>query len=244
MSRPFKFKHFTIQQELNAQKVGSDSMLLGASIEGEFKRILDIGTGTGILALMLAQKNVESMITAIESDLTSLNEALINFNSSKFSHQFLAVHARLQEFGAMEKFDLIVCNPPYFENAFLSSNEDRNRARHNNDLPVHELYEYAAELLNEQGEMAIVIPTDEEYNHLKRAAHEGLFPYKILRTVKEAGGFKRSLITYSFNDDIEPTLSQLLVKSTQNEYSDAYIELTKDFYFKDLKKIQSEVKDD
>ncbi|NOQ75889.1 MAG: methyltransferase [Crocinitomix sp.] len=239
MSRPFKFKHFTIQQESNAQKVGSDSMILGAWIEGKFERILDIGTGTGILALMLAQKNSNATITAIEPDLPSLNEAHLNFKASKFSHQFLAVHARLQEFGAMEKFDLIVCNPPYFENAFLSSNDDRNRARHNDDLPVHELYENTAELLDEHGEMAIVIPSDEEYNHLKRAAIEGLFPSKILRTIKEDGSFKRSLIIYSFNGDNEPELGELLVKNAQNQYSDAYIELTKDFYWKDLKKIQS-----
>ncbi len=239
MSRPFKFKQFTIQQEANAQKVGSDSMLLGASITGNFNRILDIGTGTGILALMLAQKNPSATVTAIEPDLASLNEAHLNFKASQFSSQILAVHARLQEFGAMEKFDLIITNPPYFENSFLSLDNDRNRARHTNDLAVHELYEYSSELLAEEGSLAIVIPADEEYNHLKRAAHEGLFPSKISRTIREDGTFKRSLITYSFDDTIEPNLSELIVKDADNKYSDAYIELTKDFYLKDLKKIQS-----
>lgn len=238
MSRPFTFKQFTIHQEVNAQKVGSDSMLLGAWIEGEFNRILDIGTGTGILALMLAQKNPNATITAIEPDSASLDEAHLNFKSSKFAHQFLAVHARLQAFGAMEKFDLIVCNPPYFENAFLSANEDRNRTRHTNDLPVHELYEYATDLLTEDGFLAIVIPSDEEFNHLKRAAHEGLYPVKILRTIREDGTFKRSLITFSFHDGINPDENDLLVKNGKNQYSDAYIALTKDFYLKDLKKIQ------
>jgi tRNA1Val (adenine37-N6)-methyltransferase len=238
MSRPFAFKQFTIQQEVNAQKVGSDSMLLGAWIEGNAERILDIGTGTGILALMLAQKNPAASITAIEPDLASLNEAHDNFKSSKFSNQILAVHARLQEFGAMEKFDLIVCNPPYFENSFLSKDEDRNRARHTDDLAVHELYEYAADLLTEFGQLAVVIPSDEEYNHLKRAAKEGLFPSKVLRTIREDGSFKRSLISFSFNEEVEPNISDLLVKNGKNQYSDAYIELTKDYYLKDLKKIQ------
>lgn len=238
MSRPFTFKQFTIHQEANAQKVGSDSMLLGAWIQGKFNRILDIGTGTGILALMLAQKNPTATVTAIEPDLESLNEAHANFQSSKFSHQFLAVHARLQEFGALEKFDLIVCNPPYFENSFLSKNEDRNRARHNDDLAVHELYEHAADLLTESGKLAIVIPSDEEFNHLKRAALEDLFPSKILRTIREDGTYKRSLITFSIDDSIDPKTNELLVKNKKNQYSDAYIELTKDFYLKDLKQIQ------
>ena len=238
MSRPFTFKQFTIHQEANAQKVGSDSMLLGAWIQGKFNRILDIGTGTGILALMLAQKNPTATVTAIEPDLESLNEAHANFQSSKFSHQFLAVHARLQEFGALEKFDLIVCNPPYFENSFLSKNKDRNRARHNDDLAVHELYEHAVDLLTESGKLAIVIPSDEEFNHLKRAALEDLFPSKILRTIREDGTYKRSLITFSIDDSIDPKTNELLVKNKKNQYSDAYIELTKDFYLKDLKQIQ------
>ena len=239
MSRPFAFKKFTIQQKINAQKVGSDSMMLGAWIEGSFSRILDIGTGTGILALMLAQKNPNAMVTAIEPDLDSLNEALLNFKTSIFSHQFLAVNARLQDFGTMEKFDLIVCNPPYFENSFLSADEDRNRARHNDDLAVHELYECSAELLSEDGELSIVIPSNEEQNHLKRAAFENLFPKKILRTIREDGTFKRSLITYSFKDELTPEISSLLVKNGQNRYSSAYIKLTKAFYLKDLEKIQS-----
>lgn len=239
MSRPFAFKEFTIQQKVNAQKVGSDSMLLGAWIKGDFRRILDIGTGTGILALMMAQKNTNASITAIEPDLDSLNEALSNFKSSKFHNQFLAVHARLQDFGALEKFDLIICNPPYFENAFLSRDEDRNRARHTDDLAVHELYESASELLAENGEMAIVIPTDEEQNHLKRAAIEGLFPIRILRTIRADGTFKRTLITFSFQETEEPEVSHLMVKDGQNRYSSEYIQLTKPFYLKDLEKIQA-----
>lgn len=239
MSRPFAFKEFIIEQEVNPQKVGSDSMLLGAWIRGEFKRILDIGTGTGILALMLAQKNKFAAVTAIEPDLVSLNEAHSNFQSSKYANQFLTVHARLQEFGTPEKFDLIVCNPPYFENAFHSQDKDRNRARHNDDLATHELYDYSADLLTEHGQLAIVIPSDEEYNHLKRAENENLFPLRILRTIREDGSFKRSLITFSFDDRIEPEITKMMVKNRQNQYSEAYIELTQDFYLKDLKKIQS-----
>lgn len=234
MSRPFRFKQFTVKQAINAQKVGTDSMLLGAWVTGNFERILDIGTGTGILALMMAQKNPTADITAIEPDLASLNEAKDNFNASTYSDRMLAIHAPLQTFGSMEKFDLIISNPPYFENAYLSDDLERNRARHTDQLPVYELYEYAAELLADNGEFYVVVPYDEESNHLSRAGHEDLYVKKLLRTRRPDGKYKRSLICFSFeeNDTISP--ETLLVKSADNKYSTAYIELTKDFYAKDL----------
>ena len=233
MSQPFKFKHFTILQESNTQKVGTDSMLLGAWVTGKFNRILDIGTGTGILALMMAQKNPEASITAIEPDLESLSEAQINFSHSTFKNQLLAIHTPLQSFGAIDKFDLIITNPPYFENSFLSEDTDRNRARHTNDLPIHELYGSAAELLTDNGSLAIVIPSDLEYEHFKRAAFEDLFPFKILRTISPNGNFKRTLIQFSF-EDTEPIETTLLVKDDKGNYSKEYIEMTKEFYGKDL----------
>lgn len=233
MSRPFKFKQFTIKQAVNPQKVGTDSMLLGAWTDTEAKRILDIGTGTGILALMMAQKNQDAEITAIEPDLDSLNEARENFCDSPFANRIMPIHAPLQSFGAMEKFDLIISNPPYFENDFLSADEDRNRARHTNDLPVHELYEYGAELLTEDGIFSIIIPFDEEDNHLMRAYHEDLFPQRILRTTREDGSFKRSLIQFGF-EERAVAVEKLLVKDANNRYSKAYIAMTKDFYGKDL----------
>ncbi len=236
MSRPFKFKQFSIHQEINAQKIGTDSMLLGAWTTGNFNRILDIGTGTGILALMQAQKNPQAEVTAIEPDLESLNEARENFGNSPFKSRIMAVHSPLQQFGAMEKFDLIISNPPYFENAFLSEDADRNRARHTEDLPVHELYECSAALLAENGTFAVVIPFEEEHNHLHRAFHEGLYASKILRTIRKDGTFKRSLIAYSF-DDKAPELTEMLVKDSNNRYSTEYITLTKDFYLKDLSQV-------
>lgn len=236
MSRPFKFKKFTIKQEKNPQKVGSDSMLLGAWVAGEFKRILDIGTGTGILALMLAQKNPTAVITAIEPDLDSLQEAQGNFNTSPYRSQILAVHTPLQQFGALEKFDLIIANPPYFENAFLGNDNARNQARHNDFLPVHDLYEGVEELLAEEGKFAVVIPFDEEDKHLHIAAHNELHPHKILRTVSPNGSYKRSLIEFGFGQ-VEVQMDEIVVKTAENKYTSAYIELTRAFYAKELDKI-------
>ncbi len=234
MSRPFRFKEFTIEQAINPQKVGTDSMLLGAWAKADApKRILDIGTGTGILALMMAQRFPKAHITAIEPDLPSLQEAQRNFSHSPFSHQIMAIHARIQAFGALEKFDLIISNPPYFEAAFLSDDIDRNRARHTNDLPIHEFYEQVDALLSASGKLAIVVPHDLETTHLERAAQEGLYPQTIIRTIRPDGGFKRSLMAFGRVEN-PPTVSSLAVKDENNRYSADYIALTRDFYEKDL----------
>lgn len=241
MSRPFKFKQFSVHQSANSQKVGTDSMLLGAWVGAHYNRILDIGTGTGILALMMAQKNPKASITAIEPDFDSYQEACLNFQQSPFKTQLLAINSPLQQFGSIEKFDLIICNPPYFENAYLSDNKDRNRTRHTNDLPVFELYEHAADLITVQGHFALIIPHNEEDNHLQYASKEGFIAQKILRTVREDGTFKRSLIQFGIDSavinstaEIEVEITTILVKDSSNRYSEEYIQLTKHFYSKDL----------
>ena len=234
MSKPFQFKMFTIHQTVNSQKVGTDSMLLGAWVSnGDYPRILDIGTGTGILALMMAQRFEKATITAIEPHFPSYQEATQNFTASIYASNILSVNTSLQHFGAMEKFDLIISNPPYFESAFLSEDIDRNRTRHTSDLPIHEFYENISDLLSESGRLAIVIPYDLEETHLERAASEDLFPVHILRTKRSDGKFKRSLIQFQFEQStvFEETL---LVKDDQNKYSLEYINMTRDFYQKDL----------
>ncbi len=233
MSQPFKFKQFSIQQEYNSHKIGTDSMLLGAWVTGNFNSILDIGTGTGILALMLAQKNPSAQIVAIEPHFESMQEAQLNFLAAPFIKKPLAVQTKLQDFKTSHRFDLIITNPPYFQNGFLSEDIDRNRTRHAIELPLNELYSNVKNLLSEIGIFACVIPYDEEKNHVVVAEKFGLFPTKILRTLREDEIPKRSLLQFSKNQET-PELTTLLVKNANNQYSTAYIELTKDFYFKDL----------
>jgi tRNA1Val (adenine37-N6)-methyltransferase len=233
MSQPFKFKQFSIQQAHNSHKIGTDSMLLGAWVNGNFNSILDIGTGTGILALMLAQKNPNAQIIGIEPHLESFQEAESNFLGAPFQNKPVAIQTKLQDFNAANKFDLIITNPPYFQNAFLSEDADRNRTRHTVELPLEELYENVKNLLDDQGVFACVIPFDEEKNHCIMAQEFGLFPTKILRTLREDETPKRSLLQFTKIQQV-PEISTLLVKNANNQYSTAYIELTKDFYFKDL----------
>lgn len=237
MAKPFKFQQFEIIQEANPLKVGTDSMLLGAwtakSYSQQPSRILDIGTGTGILALMMAQSFDSTSITAIEPVAECIQEAQMNFSNSIFSNRIMAIETPLQSFGALEKFDLIICNPPYYDGSYRSEDEARNIARHTTDLSVYELYEHAAELLAEHGRMNLVIPTDELSNHLERAFDHDLFLQEILHTVKENGERKRALISLGLAE-IDPTEEILLVKDSKNEYSPEYIALTKPFYGKNL----------
>lgn len=238
MSNSFKFKQFDIIQVSNPLKVGTDSMLLGAWTAATQKstsiqRILDIGSGTGILALMMAQSFPLSNITAIEPDQDSFQEAVLNFANSQFSGQIMSIQSTLQQFGAIEKFDLIISNPPYYNGTFISLDDAKNKARHQQELNVSELYEYGADLLTEKGMMNVVIPITELSEHLERAFDHDLFLQQILISTKENGEKKRAFLSFGFND-IEPIETTMLVKNASNQYSNEYIELTKDFYLKSL----------
>lgn len=232
---PFFFKQFAIHQNLNPQKVGTDSMLLGAWSTTKHKNILDIGTGTGILALMLAQQNPFSKIVAIEPELISLDEARTNFSESPFANQIQGIPSSLQDYKSAIKFDLIISNPPYFENSTLSEDNSKNKARHTLDLPIDDLYIHASALLSENGLLNLIFPYDIEEIHFSTAQKQNLLPSKILRTKKENGEFKRTLVSYSFKNEMAEE-SEMIVKYADNSYSKEYIEMTKDFYGTDLSK--------
>lgn len=208
-------------------------MLLGAWSIGNFRTILDIGTGTGILALMMAQQHPTALITALEPDLPSLQEACINFDQSPFQGRIRRIQARLQEYQPDEKFELIISNPPYFERSTLSPDGAKNQARHTASLPVPELYSGVAALLDKTGFFNLIIPFELENLHLEAARQHLLFPCKILRTLREDGTCKRSLISLAFQGKLTQT-NTLLVKHSNNRYSSEYIALTRDFYATDL----------
>lgn len=233
MPNIFLFKQFGIRQDVNSQKVGTDSMLLGAWSKGDFKTILDIGTGTGILALMLAQQNPDAKISAIEPDAASLDEAIQNFNNSNFKNQLKGINSLLQDFTSTKKFDLIISNPPYFENSTLSGDNHKNRARHTDYLPLAVLYKKSLELISGNGNLNLIFPFDLEKIHFDEALKYGFYPIKILRTKREDGEFKRTLVSYSLNRSTRNE-TEMIVKFSNNTYSKEYIEMTKDFYGKNL----------
>jgi tRNA1Val (adenine37-N6)-methyltransferase len=229
-SRIFKFKHFTVKHEDSVHKLGTDSMLLGSIIkpDTEPKNVLDIGTGCGVLALMMAQKFPNSEINAIELDESTANEAVYNFNNSPFNGRLNVFNADCTTFAYPNTYDLIVSNPPYFIDNSLSKDNDKNRVRHQQNLPSEKLLELISQVLTEKGEAWLIYPTYEMDLVLDNIKSHGLFAKEIISQVGVKGKIIRkivSLVKYQF----ETVPSTLLVRD-KNGYTNEYIELTKDFH--------------
>jgi tRNA1Val (adenine37-N6)-methyltransferase len=179
----FHFKKFTIRQDKTAMKVGTDGILLGAfasMIRGG--HILDIGTGTGLLALMLAQFNPSARIDAIDIDLGAIGQAGENFGASRWKHILKPVHSSLQEFckKCVKKYDLIVTNPPFFSFSKLSADEIKNLARHTHSLDHGTLLKGVSGLLNPTGCFFLILPYDLKNQTLKTALTHGLYCNKTV----------------------------------------------------------------
>ncbi len=238
MSKPFQFKEFTVAQDQCAMKIGTDGVLLGAWVEPKEipYTILDIGTGTGVIALMMAQRFSSSDVDAIEIDAAAYEQAMTNFENSPWADRMFCYHASFQEFfQEMEEFyDLIVSNPPFFTATQKSPNEQRNKARFEDALPFEHLLYGASKLLSDQGTFALIIPYDQEEQVLNIAAKMHLRPIKITHVKgNEQALIKRSLIAFKFNvtkKDLQ--LTELIIEKERHIYTDDYIKLVQNFYLK------------
>ena len=181
----FQFKQFAVNQDQCAMKIGTDGVLLGAwaPIDTRPNSILDIGTGTGIIALMLAQRCDAQQIDALEIDENAYENAVDNFESSPWSDRLFCFHAGLDEFveEPEDEYDLIVSNPPFYVEDYRSENHQRDLARFQEAMPFEDLVEAASLLLSENGVFAVIIPFKEEENFLELAKEYELFPIKITR---------------------------------------------------------------
>lgn len=230
----FRFKKFEIQQDRCAMKVGTDGVLLGAWIQPEknIKRVLDIGTGTGLLALMLAQKSA-ALIDAIDIDKSSVEQAKENFNSSLWPERLNAIHCSLQNFikSTSEQYDLIVSNPPYFNDSYKTSDNSRTLARHSNEsLSFDALIEGVVKLLAADGRFYLILPLKEGEAFEIMAAARGLFASRITSVFTRKGKPpKRVLMLFQFSKQLIVT-DELIIQNDHGDFSDDYRKLTKDFY--------------
>ncbi|QHI38244.1 tRNA1(Val) (adenine(37)-N6)-methyltransferase [Kordia antarctica] len=236
MSKPFRFKEFTIQQDKTAMKVGTDGVLLGAwaSVESNPFAILDIGAGTGLIALQLAQRSTAEVIDAIEIDDDAYEQAVDNFENSPWSNRLFCYHAGLDEFvdEIEDTYDLIVSNPPFYTEDFKTKNMQRDTARFTDALPFSALLQGVSKLLEPSGTFCTVIPYKECEHFINLAEANGLFPRKICHVKGNPKvDFKRSLLTFSF-EETKTTTEELVIETTRHQYTEAYILLTKDFYLK------------
>ena len=234
MDRPFQFKQFTIQQDKTAMKVGTDGVLLGAwvSVDHQPQTILDIGTGTGLIALQLAQRTDAPLIDAVEIDHDAYEQCVENFEASPWSDRLFCYHASIQEYASEmeEEYDLIISNPPFFVDGPTSGDFSRDTARFDDSLPLEHLLVCALHLLSAEGRFALIISSDREQEIMELAhKHELHLSRRCRLQGRPDAAFKRSLLEFTIFDTglIEEKLS---LRDDTGNWSDAYLQLVYPFY--------------
>ena len=235
-SLPFKFKEFTVNQERCAMKIGTDGVLLGAwtSVDHNPYNVLDIGAGTGILSLMIAQRCHADQIEAIEIDDDAFEQCAENFENSPWADRLFCFHASLLEYieAVDEKFDLIICNPPFYTEDYKTKDSARDIARFSDAMPLEHIIFAVINFLSEKGKFSIVLPFKDEEKYIEEASLIDLFPNRILRIRgNEKSDIKRSLIEFSYSES-PIKISELIIETERHQYTEEYINLTKDFYLK------------
>jgi len=229
----FQFKQFSIEDKNSAMKVGTDAVLLGCSADvNKANRILDIGTGCGVIALMLAQRS-NALITGIDLHKPSIADAELNFANSHWNARLKAVYSSIQEFSknCQSEYDLIVSNPPFFSNSLLSPSDEKSLAKHNQELPYSELLKNAYQLLQSKGKFTVIIPVSEYSNFNFEAIRIGFYTLEKLNIIPlENKAANRIIVTLSKQAGSIQTIRKLSIRNKKNEFSQDYINLTKDFY--------------
>lgn len=239
MSTPFRFKEFTIHQDKTAMKVGTDAVLLGAwSKLTDFpETILDIGSGTGIISLMLAQRSDAFQIDAVELDGDAYEQTVENFEQSDWRDRLYCYHCSFKDFVdeislEQETYEVIVSNPPFYTDDSQTDNDSRNKARFASALPFEELLNGVSKILSKEGVFSVIIPFKEEEIFVDIANKNGLYLNNVCRVQgTPTSEIKRSLLSFSFH---KSTLkdSYLIIETERHQYTKEYVDLTKDFYLK------------
>lgn len=247
MSSPnFRFKQFTVWHDRCAMKVGTDGVLLGAwcplpSQVCTYVRVLDVGTGSGLIALMIAQRLQQQEqafnILGIDIDNEAVEQSRINFAQSPWAASLTSQAGRFQDLQSEQAFDLIVSNPPYFQDSLKNPNAQRATARHTDTLSFAELIQHAARLLKKDGTLALVLPYEAKGEILSLARTHGLHPTHITHVHSKPGKpAKRLLVALSPTSNSEASNTQypipntLHIESENSPRSKEYAELAKDFY--------------
>jgi len=231
----FQFKQFIIHQGNTAMKVGTDGVILGAwvTLEG-VKTVLDAGTGTGLIALMVAQR-CDAFITAIDIEVSACQEARKNVNLSPWKERIEISERSLQDYSIETSlsFDCVVCNPPYFTNSFRPDDLKRSLARHNDQLPFAILIEGVSRILRPEGHFSVILPFECEREFRMLSANYRLFPKRITRVKpKPSASVSRVLMELRFEALLQKEDELIIETEKHHEYQPEFIELVKDFYLK------------
>lgn len=228
----FEFKQFTIFHDKCAMKVGTDGVLLGAWTEPapETKDILDIGTGSGLIAIMLAQK-CNADIIGIDLDKDAVLQAQSNATTTPWKHKLAFLQANALSFAPQKTFDLIVCNPPFFTNSLQGPDQKRNNARHGHSLPFEPLIQNAFSWLKDNGLFNVVLPASNAAEFIQKGWERGLNLHKrcVIYTLPDAPP-KRVLLSLKKGETLYPESEQLIIRDSAGNYTAAYKKLTGNYY--------------
>jgi tRNA1Val (adenine37-N6)-methyltransferase len=233
-AKPFRFKQFEIVQSRSAMRVGTDAVLLAAWVSLEnCTHVLDVGTGTGVIALICAQRSASSVIEAIEIDQGSAEDARENFKQSPWNDRLKIHLGDFLKIVTSDKFDLIISNPPYFTHSLRASDPIRNAARHDDYLPSDAFMRHSKRMLKPDGKIALIFPKTELERWVLDAAAVGLRPARISHVFtlahKDAA---RVMIEFSFHAPLEPEMESIIIQKSPGEPSDAYKQMTTAYYTK------------
>ncbi len=234
----FRFKQFTIKQERAAMKVGTDGVLLGAwaSIPEPGSRVLDVGSGTGLIALMIAQRAEEVKVDALEIDRSAAGQAEDNFRSSPWKNRINCFFTSFQDYAihCKKDYDLIICNPPFFSASAKTPSKEKNLARHDDSLSLGELFKGAVPLMKKTAIISLILPAEKEAQVLDLLKAHQMYCTRLTRVIPVPGKpAHRLLLEGSFipGKCIEDEL--IIESGGRHLYSDKYKELTDDFYLGD-----------
>lgn len=228
----FRFKQFAIRQTHAAMKVGTDGAMLGAWVNTEgAMNVLDIGTGTGIIAMMLAQRNNNAVIEAIEVDDQAIIDAAFNFHNCPWPDRIKLVHQSLQDFISDKSYDLIVSNPPYFENSLKSSTHQKVKARHTDSLHYSEIIDFAINHLSENGHLAMVLPVENAEKCIAYGKAKGFFSSRICK-VKPVPHKQHHRYLFELSKSKATVREEELIIETgkRHDYTEQYIKMCNAFY--------------
>ena len=229
----FRFKQFSVIDKNSTLKVGTDAVLLGAwAGSGTPENILDIGTGCGLLSLMLAQRFKEAKVTGIDIHEGSVRDASENFAASAWAERLRAKHLSLQEFskGRLDEYDLIISNPPFFNNALLPSAAKRKLAKHSGELSFHDLALHVKRLLKARGSFSLILSYESKDEFRQIAEKTGFYLHREMIIFPVKGKKANRYLSEWGTFAAEPITEELSIRNKDHIFSREYIELTKEFY--------------
>jgi tRNA1Val (adenine37-N6)-methyltransferase len=231
----FRFKQFDVKQANNPLKVGTDAMLLGAFIDATDKKLgLDLGTGTGVLSLMVAQKNTEIQLDAVEINSLAAAECSFNFEQSVWSNRLKCLEGNYLTIDFEKCFDLIFTNPPYHIESIIGENLDYNRAKHSDSNELAELFRLVNRILSEDGDFWLILPFQLQ-TYIQEIAGENQLYCKQLIQIHAKENKRNTRVVFQFQKkQSNLSITDFYIRNADNSYTESYIQLTKAYHFVEL----------